>query len=234
MIFQNQPRGFCLARMVLVFFGGALIAMSSPAQSETNTVEALCLQTRQYCDQMHAAKSEAEQKSLAAKALDCAQRAVLADTNSAKAHLCLAVSYVKNFPFVDTRTQVHYSRFIKTEAETAIRLDPKNDVSYYLLGRWHYGVANMNFIYKGLVKIVYGGLPKASNQLALENFQKAIQLAPGRVIHRLELAKAYHTTDQAELALAELKQCAALTPVDDDDTEAKKTAAEILRTRDWP
>jgi len=212
MIFQNQPRGFCLARMVLVFFGGALIAMSSPAQSETNTVEALCLQTRQYCDQMHAAKSETEQKSLAAKALDCAQRAVLADTNSAKAHLCLAVSYVKNFPFVDTRTQVHYSRFIKTEAETAIRLDPKNDVSYYLLGRWHYGVANMNFIYKGLVKIVYGGLPKAS----------------------LELAKAYHTTDQAELALAELKQCAALTPVDDDDTEAKKTAAEILRTRDWP
>ena len=229
----HQPR-FWIAGKRLAVLVFALMAINLSSQAETNSVETLCAQTKQFCDQMHATKSAAEQKMLAAKALDCAQRAVLTDTNSAKAHLCLAVSYVKNFPFVDTRTQVHYSRFIKTEAETAVRLDPNNDVSYYLLGRWHYGVANMNFIYKGLVKIIYGGLPKASNELALGNFQKAIRLAPGRIIHRLELAKLYHTTDQLELALAELKQCGALAPVDQDDTDAQLAAADILRTRNWP
>ena len=215
---------FCAA-LCLTFFS---------VRAETNLVESLCAETKLYCDQMHDAKSAAEQKSLAAKALDCAQRAVAADTNNAKAHLCLAVAYVKNFQFVDTRTAISFSRGIKAEAETAIRLDPKNDVSYYLLGRWHYGVANLNFIYKGLVKLVYGGLPHASNELARENFLKAIALAPDRIIHHLELAKVYRITGPEDLAAAELNKCMALTPTDADDTDAKKWAKEILGTHDWP
>ena len=223
-----------LARIRRVIFCGSLWLLVFPAHAETNLTASFCAETKLYCDQMHAAKSEAEQKSLAAKALDCAQRAVAADTNNAKAHLCLAVAYVKNFSFVDTRTAIKYSRGIKSEAETAVRLDPKNDVSYYLLGRWHYGVANMNFVYKGLVKIIYGGLPHASNALAKENFLQAIHLAPNRIIHHLELAKVYHVTGQDDLALAELNKCLALTPTDADDTDAKKWAGEILRTHDWP
>lgn len=215
-------------------FVGVLLASGLRVNAETNQVETLCAETKHYCDQMHLTKSVAEQKVLAAKALDCALRAVAADTNSVKAHLCLAVAYVKNFQLVDTRTAINYSRRIKEEAETAIRLDPKNDVSYYLLGRWYYGVANMNFIYKGLVKLIYGGLPHASNELALENFQQAVALAPNRVIHHLELAKTYHVTGQNDAALAELKKCAALVPTDQDDTDAQQWAAEILRTGEWP
>jgi tetratricopeptide (TPR) repeat protein len=204
------------------------------AHAQTNPVDSLCAETKLYCDQMHNTKSEPAQKILAAKALDCAQRAVAADTNNAKAHLCLAVAYVKNFLLVDTRTAINYSRHIKAEAETAIRLDPRNDVSYYLLGRWYYGVANMNFIYKGLVKLIYGGLPHASNELALENFRMAAALAPKRIIHHLELAKTYHVTGQYELAMAELKTCAALRPTDRDDADAQQWAADISRTGNWP
>jgi Tfp pilus assembly protein PilF len=225
---------FFLAATRLAILGVALLAVIFPAAAQSNAVETLCAQTKQYCDEMHATTSATEQKILAAKALDCATRAVAADTNSATAHLCLAVAYVKNFQFVDTRTAISYSRGIKSEAETAIRLDPKNDVSYYLLGRWNYGVANMNFIYKGLVKLIYGGLPHASNELAKENFLKAIALAPNRIIHHLELAKTYHVTGQNQLALAELKKCAELSQTDRDDADAKQWAADILRTGDWP
>jgi tetratricopeptide (TPR) repeat protein len=230
----HKPGGIFFAGARLAILGVALLAMIFPASAQSNTVEALCAQTKQYCDEMHATTSMAEQKILAAKALDCATRAVAANSNSATAHLCLAVAYVKNFQFVDTRTAISYSRGIKAEAETAIRLDPKNDVSYYLLGRWHYGVANMNFIYKGLVKLIYGGLPHASNELAKENFLKAIALAPNRIIHHLELAKTYHVMGENDLALAELKRCAALSPTDRDDADAKRWAADISRTGDWP
>jgi hypothetical protein len=233
MIFKNQLRAIFFAGRRVAVLGVMLLAANLPARSETNSVESLCAQTKQYCDEMHTTSSAAEQKILAAKALDCATRAVAADSNSATAHLCLAVAYVKNFQFVDTRTAISYSRGIKSEAETAIRLDPKNDVSYYLLGRWHYGVANMNFVYKGLVKIIYGGLPHASNALAKENFLQAIALAPNRVIHHLELAKVYHLTSQDDLATAELNKCITLTPTDVDDTDAKKWAAHILQTHDW-
>jgi tetratricopeptide (TPR) repeat protein len=235
MILANHKPSDCfLTRTRFAIFGIALLAMIFSASAQSNAVETLCTQTKQYCDEMHATTSVSEQKNLAAKALDCATRAVAADSNNATAHLCLAVAYVKNFQFVDTRTAINFSRGIKSEAETAIRLDPKNDVSYYLLGRWHYGVANMNFIYKGLVKLIYGGLPHASNELAKENFLKAIALTPNRIIHHLELAKTYHITGQNELALAELKKCAALSPTDRDDTDAKQWAADIFRTGDWP
>jgi Tfp pilus assembly protein PilF len=222
------------ARTCRATFVVALLTINFSAHAQSNLVETLCAETKQYCDQMHVTKSTAEQKILAAKALDCALRAVAADTNNVKAHLCLAVAYVKNFQLVDTRTAINYSRHIKTEAETAIRLDPKNDIAYYLLGRWYYGVANMNFIYKGLVKLIYGGLPHASNELALENFQKAVALAPKRIIHHLELAKTYHVTGEYGRARAELEKCAALPPIDQDDADAKQWAAEISRTGEWP
>lgn len=233
MISKKQWSAVCLAAKRLVMFCGVLVVMNLTAKAQTNLCATLCAQTKQYCDQMHAAKA-AEQKHLATLALDCARRAVQADTNNVTAHLCLAVAYVKNFQLVDARTAVNYSRLLKAETETAIRLDPKNDVAYYLLGRWHYGVANMNFIYKGLVKLIYGGLPHASNEAAADNFKHAIWLAPNRIIHHLELAKTYHVIGDEKLAEAELEKCGTLSPVDQDDTDAKKWAADILRTHEWP
>jgi hypothetical protein len=238
---EAQWRWVPLTGLWLLLAAGATAGHASPPDpapaaraAGTNQVDALCDLTRQYCDRMHATSSTVAQKELAAKALDCAQRSVVLGPDNARAHLCLAVACVKNFPFVDTRTKVEFSRRIKTEAETAIRLDPKNDVSYYLLGRWHYGVANMNFLVRGLVEIVYGGLPPASNAAAEDNFQKAIQLAPRRVIHRLELAKVYHLTGREPLARAELHYCDALTPVDPDDADARQAARDILHTGQWP
>ena len=189
----------------------------------------LCCLTKQYCDLMHETKSEDEQKGLLAKALNCALNAVKADTNNARAHLCTAVCYTKEFPFSDNKAKVKYSKLIKSEAETAIALDPKEDISYYMLGRWHFEVANMNFLVKGIVKIAYGGLPKASNEDAIQNFKKAIQLAPNRIINHAELAKVYRETGDKKQALAELKKCDELTPLDRDDAEAQTEARKELQ-----
>lgn len=196
--------------------------------SPTNC-EVLCRITKQYCDLMYSTKSADEQKSLAEKALAVAQRAVKADPKSCKAHLCVAVCYTKNFPFSDNQTKINYSKQLKAEAEIAIALDPKEDISYYMLGRWHYEVANMGFIMKGLIKIAYGGLPKASNDDAIKNFKKAVELAPQRIINHFELSKVYFTTGQKVLALDELKKCRDLKPMDRDDTDAQKDALKRLK-----
>ena len=198
------------------------------AQSATTNCADLCLLTKRYCDLMHDTPAEDLQKSLAQTALACARNAVKADSSNATARLTLAVCYVKNFPYANNRTKVEWSKGIKSECETAIALDPKQDVGYYLLGRWHVGVADMNFFYKGLVKIIYGGLPRASHAEAIQNFKQAIALAPGRIIHRLELAKVYAETGEKKLAIAELETCAALKPTDRDDGAAQKEAAKLL------
>jgi hypothetical protein len=187
-----------------------------------------------YLDLMHGAKSKAEEKTLAAQALACGQKAAADDAQSAKAHVCVAIGYAKNFPYLDNQTKVNYSRLIKAEAEKAIGLDPKFDLSYHMLGRWNCEVANMNLFLSGLVTIAYGGLPKASNEKAIENFKKAIELSPARIIHHLQLARVYHIVGEKKLMTAELKACAGFAPVDLDDSDAQQIAAKILETGKWP
>jgi tetratricopeptide (TPR) repeat protein len=195
--------------------------------TSTNCAD-LCLLARRYCDLMYLASTPDIQKNLAERALDCSLRAVKADAKNATAHLCVAVTYAKNFPYTDNATMVKWSKAIKSECEIAIALDPKQDIGYYLLGRWHFGVANMNFFLKTLVKVVYGGLPTASNAEAIQYFQKAIELNPNRVIHHFELAKVYAATGEKKRARAELVKCRALKPVDRDDLDAQGDAAKQL------
>ena len=206
---------------------GAFKIYSNAEPLATNCAD-LCVLTKRYCDLMHDASSPDLQKTLAEKALACALLAVQADPKSATAHLCVAVGYIKNFPYVGNKTRVAWSKNLKTECEAAIALDPRQDVSYYLLGRWHFDVANMNFVLKGLVKIIYGGLPQASNADAIKNFQHAIALKPDRIIHHAELAKVYDATGEKKLACAEFEKCAVLKPVDRDDAEAQRDAARRL------
>lgn len=206
---------------------GALKCYTAAEPLATNC-PALCLLTRRYCDLMYVPSLPAMQKTLAERALTCAQLAVLADPKSAVAHLSLAVSYAKNFPFVSNGTKVKWSRAIKSESETGIALDPKQDVGYYLLGRWHFGVANINFLLRGLMTIVYGSLPEASNEEAIKNFQHAITLAPARIIHHFALAEVYEATGENKLALNELELCARLKPFDRDDIYAQQEAAKQL------
>jgi tetratricopeptide (TPR) repeat protein len=207
---------------------GAMKAYTA-ADSQALSCGDLCVVTRRYCDLMHDASSPAVQRDLAEKALASGLRAEKADQKSALAHLSVAVCYAKNFPYADNETKVKWSRAMKTECEQGIALDPKQDVGYYLLGRWYFGAANMNFFAKGVVKLIYGGLPQASNEDAIKNFKQAIALAPDRIIHHSELARVYEATGDKKLAIAELEKCARLKPVDRDDQDAKEDAAGRLK-----
>jgi Tfp pilus assembly protein PilF len=199
-----------------------------------DNAEILCSLAKQYCDSMHLDKDRAHAKDCARKALACALRSVQADPKSPKSHVCVAVCLAKNFPYSDNQTRVDYSRQIKAEAEKAIALDPKFDLSYHMLGRWHCEVANMNLFMRAMVKIAYGGLPKASHELAIQNFKKAIELSPDRIIHHLQLAKMYHLTGKENLMTDELKQCGVLSPMDLDDQDAQNIAKKILQDHKWP
>ena len=193
----------------------------------TNCAE-LCVLTRRYCDLMYDTESIDLKKTLAERALATARRAVQAGPQSATAHLCIAVCYAKNFPFVDHQTKVNWSRSIKTEGETALKLDPKQDLGYYLLGRWNYDVANMGIIDRTFVKLVYGGLPKASVAEAITDFKQASALAPNRIIHHYQLGRAYSDTGEKKFAIAEFTTCSRLKPIDRDDAEAQRKAAVQL------
>ena len=200
---------------------------AAEAAAATNA-PGLCVLTKHYCDLMRDTPSANVQKTLAQAALACATRAVKADPKNATAHICLAIGYAKNFPDVDIHTKVIYSRAIKSECEKAIALDPNQDLAFYLLGRWNFGVAHMNIFEKGFVKVIYGGLPEASDAAAIEDFKRAIALSPDRILSHAELAKVYKAAGDKKLAQTEWKKCCGLKPLDRDDQAAQQQSAEEL------
>ncbi len=166
------------------------IYLKADAQ-KPNDAEILRRLSKQYAQLMLDAKSDSEKRQLGEKALVAARRAVTANPNNSQAHLSRAIVYGRIALNEPARRKIEMSRLVKQEAETAVRLDPKNDNAWHVLGRWNYEVANFNPILKALAQAVYGRLPDASNEKAIEYFSKAIVLQPRRVAHHLELGRAY-------------------------------------------
>jgi Tfp pilus assembly protein PilF len=197
-------------------------------QAESTNSAALCVLARKYCDLMYLTSSTDVQKDLAEKALVCSLQAVKADSNNATAHACVAVCYAKKSLYADVKTKLDYSRQIKHESEKTVALDPKQDIGYYLLGRWNYGVANIGLISRAYVRVVYGGLPEASNEEAINNFKQAIELAPDRILNHAGLAMVYETTGDKKSEIAELKKCRELKGISLEDEEAQRDAVQKL------
>ncbi|HEY5778286.1 MAG TPA: tetratricopeptide repeat protein [Terrimicrobiaceae bacterium] len=194
-----------------------------------NDSEILRRISKQYAQLMLDATTSSERAELGRKALDAAKRAVAADPNNAQAHLSLAIVYGRIALNEPPRRKIEMSRLIKLEAETAARLDPKNDYAWHVLGRWNYEIANFNPLLKGLAQAIYGKIPNASNEKAVECFQRAIELQPRRVIHHLELGRTYLALGEKQKARDELNKGLSLPSIDKDDDDNKQRARVTLK-----
>lgn len=192
-----------------------------------NDSEILRRISKQYAQLMLDATSSSEKAELGRSALDAARRAVAADPNNAQAHLSLAIVYGRIAFNEPPRPKIEMSRLIKQEAEIAARLDPKNDYAWHVLGRWNYEIANFNPVLKALAQAIYGKFPNASNEKAVECFQRAIVIQPRRVIHHLELGRAYLALGEKQKARDELNK--GLPSIDKDDDDNKQRARATLK-----
>jgi tetratricopeptide (TPR) repeat protein len=173
--------------------------------------------------------TDAERKAQAEQALVYAQRAVALQPNNAVNVLSLAICYGKMAVVSDTRAKLQYSRLVKQEAERAIALDPRYDWAHHVLGRWHYEVADLGTATRFVVRMVYGGLPAASNAEAIRQLETAVALAPTRVPHHLELGFAYLAGGRREEARASFERGLALPSLELYDEPAKVRARAALK-----
>jgi tetratricopeptide (TPR) repeat protein len=166
----------------------------------------------------------------ASESMAYAKRAIEADPQSSEAHLAAAIAYGVMTDFVDDRTKMEYSKFIKDEAEKAIELDPKNDYAYLVLARWNFEMTQLNPILRGMAELFYGQMPPASQEKALEDFQKAIELAPDRMIHHFSYGEALARLGRKEEARAEYQKVLQLPPTCRDERGYQQKAASGLKT----
>ncbi|MEO6875659.1 MAG: hypothetical protein ABI222_12640, partial [Opitutaceae bacterium] len=183
--------------------------------------------SKQYSDATGDTTDVAEKKRLCTEALTYAQRAVALEPKNAVNVLSLAICYGKLASYADTRTKLEYSRLVKRYAEQAVALNPDYDYAHHVLGRWNYEVATLGAGTRFLVSLIYGGLPDASTAEGVRQLQRAVELAPTKPAHRVELGLALLADGQREAARQTLEHALTMPKCEkyDDESFARARAA---------
>lgn len=183
---------------------------------------------RQYVYRMTDLKDDEEKIASAKIGLAYSEKAAALDPKSCEAQLGIALSWGRIIQLQGNREKVAASPIIKAAAEKAVELDPKHDYAWHMLGRWHAELAGMNGLMLGLARVIYGDIPPASHQTAVDCFQKAIALHPERLIHHIELGRTYARMGKKEEARKSLEKGLAMANTEKDDEETKGRGKKAL------
>lgn len=172
-------------------------------------------------------EDEARRATYYEEALDAAEGAVASDSTSARAHLAMAVAEGRVALDAGTKERIQRSRAVKHHADRAIALDSTLAGAYHVRGRWHREVDDLGFFKQVIIKTVYGGLPDASFEQAVRDFQRALELE-NAVHHHVELGKTYLKLDRPDAARDELQAALDLSSSDPLAPLYEKEAHELL------
>uniref|UniRef100_A0A3Q1GTR5 Regulator of microtubule dynamics protein 3 n=1 Tax=Acanthochromis polyacanthus TaxID=80966 RepID=A0A3Q1GTR5_9TELE len=128
---------------------------------------------------------------------------------NAECHKWFAVLTGLTSQYESMHGKLKSSHILKEHLDRAIALRDDDPMCFYLLGRWCYEVATLDWLEKKAAAALYQSPPASTLHDALENFLKAEELSPGfsRTV-RLYIAKCHkelgnisEATNWAELAL---------------------------------
>lgn len=197
-------------------------------QLDPNNVGLLVRISRQYRHLMSDASKKQEKLRLGGLAVTYAVRAMTLAPNDSETQLAVAISYGKVLPLLGKREQMHNSRLIKAAAEKVVKLDPRNDLGWHVLGRWHLLMADLSGVKRALAEFIYGQLPPATNEAAVLCFEQAIALNPNRLMHYIELGRTYAQMGRNAEARKFLTKGLAMAETERDDPETKQKGREVL------
>jgi tetratricopeptide (TPR) repeat protein len=200
-----------------------------PAEKlEPNNTRLLVRISREYRHLMSDAATPAEKFRLGGIALDYAKRAADLAPDDPEAQLAVAISYGKLQPFEGIRERLEASRVIKAAADKVIKLDPRNDLGWHVLGRWHMAFAEVAPAMRVLAQLTYGKLPDSTYEDATRCFEKAIELNPNRLMHYIELGRVYAQMGRTDEARRLITQGLTMPNTEKDDPETKLRGQEVL------
>ncbi|RAJ02248.1 hypothetical protein LX64_03257 [Chitinophaga skermanii] len=173
-------------------------------------------------------KDKSEKLAYFTQAQNYAQEAINIDNANARAYYAAAVATGRMGLILGTKERVAASRDTKKYAELAIKFDTTYGEAYYLLGKWNYEVFNMNTVEKAAAKVLFGGMPKASLEEAIANYEKCRKLRPGYILNYYDLGVALRQSGDDTAAIEILKKGSSLRPVYFDDIQTRLNCKKLV------
>ncbi len=107
---------------------------------------------------------------------------------------------------------------------------PEHDGGYHILGRWNAEIMRLSGVERFVARNFLGGaiFSKASWDGAVANLERAVELNPRRIVHRLDLAQVYVDLKRWAEARTQLEFIGRLPSADPNDPRNKQQAAALL------
>lgn len=153
------------------------------------------------------------------EAIEVARQAVRHGPEVSRAHTALAVAlgrYGRHLGYT-YRIQkagevIELGRQAHQEIERARALDPSDYAPYVFLGTFHRELATVHPVAKAVARTFLGGFPDVSLEESATLLRRAIELDPGSVTARVELARTRLAMGRPEEARDLLREALALEP----------------------
>jgi len=214
-------------------FAESLALFQSLLKNDSSNVDYLHNTAYLLCKTGILKKDETERQKNFQKAEYLSRKAIALNKNSAEAHYTYAMALGRINENASSKQKIANAKVIKTESETAVKLNPRLAGAWHVLGRWHRTVAGFNAIEKLMINTMFGGVPEGgSYDSAIECFAKAIELEPKSLLHSYELAVSYYErgNDKDDIyAKVWLKKTMALPLLSEEDSETLRKSKELLK-----
>jgi len=158
-----------------------------------------------------------------------ARQAVRVDPNSTWGHFWIAAALGNTAMYSPIAKQLELAGEIRAEVERALARDPRNGLAYHVYGVWHRKIAEIGGASRVFASVFYGkSVPSGTVEKSIEYLKKAVELNPGVIVSRLELARSYVAKEEWEPARNLLNSIADLPIQFSDDAKHKQKAQELL------
>lgn len=207
----------------------ALAAYQKAAAERPNDADLQRKMAKQYVEMVLDAPSRKEQLRLAQVGYETALQAKKLAPRNAEVRVTVAIAAGRLAFYSEPRRRLELSRVVQSEASEAVKLNPRFALGWHVLGRWNYEIANLNPVLRVLAEAIYGKMPSATNEAAIENLRRAVELEPNNALFHAELGRAYQAAGRKDEARRELEKAVSLPRRNRDDAGAQSRAKQALR-----
>jgi regulator of microtubule dynamics protein 3 len=158
-----------------------------------------------------------------------AGRAVAAEPAGADGHFALAAAVGRSSLTMGKKARIRRAAIIRREALRTLAINPRHDGAYHILGRWNAEIMRISGLSRFFARKFLGAgvFNEASWAKAVYNMEKAVELDPGRIYHRLELAEIYADRKRVRDAEIQLRAVESLPDREIMDSTYKREAIEL-------
>jgi tetratricopeptide (TPR) repeat protein len=169
-------------------------------------------------------------RALYTKAESYARRAIQLNPQGADGHFAVANALGRTALSLGKRDRVKYATEIREHAMEALRLNPRHEGALHVMGSWNAEIMRLSGVSRFMAKNFLGGriFDTANWDDAQRYLEQSVEVAPTRLVHRIDLAEVYLDRSNRAKAREQLEYIVRAPTLEANDVRYKRQAEELL------